>query len=77
MRKVVTAFPEEPLYVLGVIGNYRWYQFRSANSDRKLVDEISAEIRFPGQTVIVPLEETFKYLRKAFEPIAGARIVGR
>ena len=74
VQKVVQHFPEEPSYVLGVTCKRPWYRGQSDARDQTLVNELAERISFPGPTLIIALEQSYRPLRKVFEGIQGSEL---
>ncbi|MCP9493224.1 MAG: hypothetical protein MSG64_02090 [Pyrinomonadaceae bacterium MAG19_C2-C3] len=73
-RKVVAHLPESPCYVLGIITEKRWYNFRAQNANNELIQSIVNGMEFPGETFVIILEDKYKPLRRSLKQIAGAQI---
>lgn len=75
VQKVVHHFPQEPGYVLGVVGERtKWFSGNSGAPDYTLVNKLATEATFPGPTLIIALENDYKPLRKIFERVQGSEI---
>ena len=69
--------PEKPLYVLGIVPNVKWFQFRSEGADSKLVHSLTQKIVLPGEGFIVAFNSRTKKIAKKTKKIAGSRIYQR
>jgi Zn-dependent protease with chaperone function len=74
VKKLVKHFPEEPSFVLGVIANTPWYQYRTNKVYQQLVNDLAEQMKFPWYVYIVALEQDYKPLRKVFGKINSAEI---
>lgn len=74
VKKVVRHFPENPCYILGIIIKTPWYKSKRLRDDKALVDRLASEMEFPGSSLVVPLEQDYKPLRKLFQRIPGSEI---
>jgi tetratricopeptide (TPR) repeat protein len=77
VRRVVEHLPEKPLYVLGIVPNVKWFQFRSESADSKLVQSLTQRIVLPGEGFIVAFNSRTKKIAKKTRKIAGSRIYQR
>lgn len=73
VKKLCKHFPQDTSYVMGVISK-RFLGIQIDNRDAKLVTQLATTISYPGYTYIIPLEHTYKPLRKIFKRIEGAEI---
>jgi hypothetical protein len=73
-QKRLEKFPEKPLYVLGIVTNASWYQFNRTDSNRQLVNEMVSQVSFPGETLVVVLDGSYKKLLKGFRRLEGSQI---
>jgi Zn-dependent protease with chaperone function len=73
-QKRLEKFPEKPLYVLGIVTNAPWYQFNRTKSNQQLINEIVSQVSFPGETLVVILDEGYKKLGKGFRRLEGSQI---
>ncbi len=76
-RKTVAQLPEVPCYVLAVITEKRWYNFRAQNANNELIQSLVNGLEFPGETFVIVLEDKYKPLRRSLKQIAGAQIFPR
>jgi Zn-dependent protease with chaperone function len=74
VRKEVRYFPEQPCFVLGIVGEYPFYRRKHLRADRALVSRVVSEVKFPGRTLVLALEGTNKQLRKVFGELEGSEI---
>ena len=74
VRKVLHYFPEEPLYVLGIIPQRPWYKGRSVQAEGALIKTLADEIQLPAQALVISLEGNRRHLRKVFSDTYGAEI---
>jgi len=74
VRKVVEHFPDRPSYVLGIISKLGKFEFQDNKADQELINQIAAQVSFPGYTSIIALEHNYKPLRKIFQKIQGSKI---
>lgn len=66
-QKKLEKMPEKPLYVLGVVPRTSWRQLNHDKANRQLIDEISSQLNFPAETLIMLLaNENKHYLKKGF-----------
>jgi tetratricopeptide (TPR) repeat protein len=77
VRRIVEHLPEKPLYVLGVVPNVSWYQFRWESADTKLVQSLTEKIVLPGEGFIVAFNSGTKKIAKKAKRIAGSRFYRR
>jgi Zn-dependent protease with chaperone function len=73
-QKRLEKFPEKPLYVVGIVTNASWYQFNRTTSNRQLIDEVVSQVSFPGETLVVVLDGSYKKLLKGFRRLEGSQI---
>lgn len=73
-RKTVAHLPEVPCYVLGVVPEKAWYQFRPSGASAELVSRLVAELELPGEAFVVALEGDYKHFRAAFARLDEAQI---
>ena len=76
VKKVCKHFPQDTCYVLGVTSK-RFLGLQLDNRDTKLVEQLATTITYPFYTFIIPLEHTYKPLRKIFRRIERAEIYRR
>ncbi len=69
VRKQVRHFPEQPLYVLGLVP--------SASAPPNFADSVGAKINFPGETFVVVLQGNGKKFEKPLSQLATALVVSR
>lgn len=69
VRKQVRHFPEQPLYVLGLVP--------SATARPDLVQSFSSHLDFPGETFVVVLQGNGKKFEKPLAQLATAAILSR
>ena len=75
VRKVVQHFPQDPSYVMGVVGErMTFYSGQDEERNGMLIDKLADEVSLPGPTFIIPLENKYKALLKVFERIPGSEI---
>ncbi|HET9477969.1 MAG TPA: hypothetical protein VFO72_01405 [Pyrinomonadaceae bacterium] len=74
VKKVCKHFPESPGYVLGVTSKRVLYSLQLDGRDRKLINQLAADVSYAGYTFIIPLEHSHKPLIKIFKHIEGAEI---
>ena len=74
VRKVVKHRPEDHSYVLGIISKFSLLKLHSAKHDQKLIDQLANELRFPGYTLVVAMENDYRGLRRKFKRIEGSLI---
>lgn len=74
VRKVVTFFPDQPSYVLGVTSKTAWYQYQSNKRDQVLIDQLANQLQFPREIYIIALEHNYKPLQKVFKKLEGSLI---
>lgn len=74
VRKETVHYRNEPLYVLGVQRQTRWWQFDAASVAQHLVNQISQEVKFPGETLIISLDGEYKSFRGRFRKVADSSI---
>jgi hypothetical protein len=73
-QKRLKTMPEKPLYVLGVVPKVPWYQLNHDKANRKLVDELAAQLAFPGETLILALAGNNKRFLKGFRKLENSQI---
>ena len=73
VQKVCKHFPQDTFYILGVISR-RFLALHLKGRDVKLVEELATKVIYPARTLIVPLEDTHRPLRKIFKRFDGAEI---
>jgi Zn-dependent protease with chaperone function len=73
VKKLCKHFPQDTSYVLGVVSK-RFLGLQLDNRDNKIVSQIANSVSFPAYTFIIPLEHTYKPLRKIFKRIEGTEI---
>lgn len=73
VKKLCKHFPQDTAYVMGVMSK-RFLCVHADSRDTKLVQQLASSISYPGYTYIIPLEHTYKPLRKIFKRIEGAEI---
>ena len=73
VKKLCKHFPQDTFYVLGVRSK-RFLGVNVDSRDAKLVQQLASSISYAGYTYIIPLEHTYKPLRKIFKRIEGAEI---
>jgi len=73
-QKRLKLFPEKPLYVLGVVPKVPWYQLNHDKANRKLVDQLAAQLSFSGETLILALAGDNKKFLKGFRKLEGSQI---
>lgn len=74
VEKVVQFFPENPLYILGIIRKKAWIE--SEIAEQKFVSKLTTELEFPGSLKIISLTQD-KALVKVLQEVAGAEIYRR
>ncbi len=74
VRKVVTYFPDQPSFVLGVTSKIAWYQSQSNKRDQALLDQLASQVQFPRDTYMIALEHNYKPLLKVFKKVEGSLI---
>lgn len=74
VRKEVQHFPDHPMYVLGVIAKHRWYGISNNRLDAELVNELATKVSSPGRTLVLAMEQNFKWLRKRLRRVEGSEI---
>ena len=73
MKKLCKHFPQDTCYVLGVISK-RFWGLQVDSRDSRLVNYLATTLNYPDYIYIIPLEHTYKPLRKVFKRIEGAEI---
>lgn len=73
VKKLCKHFPQDPCYVLGVTSK-RFLGLQIDNRDNKLVNQLVTSLNYPEYVYIIPLEHTYKPLRRVFKQIEGAEI---
>jgi len=71
-RKVLTR-DSTPLYVLALESALPWWKLRSSSGESELVEQVSRECSFPGETFIISLREHASF-RKRFAALARSEI---
>lgn len=74
VRKAVQYFPQKPFYVLGVRRKRSLLERDEQVLDQKLLNHLAKELKFSGETWIVPLNSATKDLTKVLKRIAGDAI---
>jgi Zn-dependent protease with chaperone function len=77
VRKQVNHYANQPMYVLGIVQNYKWYQFRSDDASAKLVNELAENLQFDGYLHIIALDGTQKKMRRTLESQPNSLIYQR
>ncbi len=77
VRKKVVSFPNKPMYVLGIVENFAWYQFRSDGRTAKLVETLTHSLEFPHFLHVVVFDRNQKKLKKPMEAQAHSLILQR
>lgn len=77
VRKVVQYFPQEPFYVLGVKRKRALLEIDEQELDQKLLNRLANELKFSGETWIVPLNSATKGLTKVLKRAAVDAIYQR
>lgn len=73
VRKSVTCFPDQPLYVLGLILRKR-FGFGVADKSEEVIAKFGSEAEMPGETLCILLDGGYKPMRKIFSRMAGAQV---
>jgi Zn-dependent protease with chaperone function len=74
VRKIDSAFPDLPLYVLGV-KTTGFFQLHSKSRAERIVKDISQTLVFPGETMILGVDaDLYKFERK-MRRVKGSRLV--
>ena len=73
-QKKLEKFPEKPLYVLGIVPTTSWYNFQRDQEHQNLVNEVVAEVTFPGETLVIVLAGEYKRWAGELRKIEGAQI---
>jgi tetratricopeptide (TPR) repeat protein len=77
VRKVVQYFPQKPFYILGVKRKRLLLEIDEQALDQKLLNRLANELKFSGETWIVPLNSATKELTKVLKRTAGDAIYQR
>jgi Zn-dependent protease with chaperone function len=73
-QKKLEKFPEKPLYVLGIVPTTSWYNFNRAQEHQNLVNQVVAEVAFPGETLVIVLAGEYKRWAGELRKIEGSQI---
>jgi hypothetical protein len=77
VRKVVTTFPEKPLYVLAVTPRHGWAELQPSQVDQLLGQALATGLELPAETLIMLLGQTTGKLGKKLKKMQGAEIYRR
>lgn len=75
VRKETVHYRNEPFYVLGVQRQADWWRFDSAIAAQQLVNQISRDVKFPGETLIISLDGEYKSFRNRFRSVPDSAIL--
>lgn len=73
VKKLCKHFSQDNCFVLGVTSK-RFLGLQLDGRDGKLVEQLAKNLKFPDYIYIIPLERSYKSLRKVFKRIEGAEI---
>jgi Zn-dependent protease with chaperone function len=76
-RKKVTAFPDVPFYVLVIGTQLPWYQpdFKFETREQKIIEEVASRVTFPGEGIVLPLNQDTQGIGKKIRKLAGSRLM--
>ena len=75
VRKETVHYQDEPFYVLGVQRRRAsWWKLEAAGAAQQLVNQISRDVKFPGETLIISLDGEYKSFRNRFRSVRDALI---
>lgn len=77
VRKKVEHYSNKPMYVLGVVEKFEWYQFRSDTRTAKLVETLTQSLEFPHFLHVVVFDRNQKKLKKPIEAQPNSLIFQR
>lgn len=77
VRKSVKHFPEQPLYVLGVVPYVKWYANYDDKRAQDLLERLTTKVNFPGETYVIVLWGAAKPLYKVLRRVPNAIIFDR
>jgi Zn-dependent protease with chaperone function len=73
-QKRLEKFPERPLYVVGIVTTASWYTLNRNKLNQQLINEVVSQVSFPGETLVIVLEGSYKKLLKGFRRLEGSQI---
>lgn len=76
-QKSVENYPNQPMYVLGIVPNRSWYQFRSDDATAKLIAQLAEHLQFDSYLHLIALEGNQKPMRRVLETQPDSRIYER
>lgn len=76
-RKAVKTLPEKPLYVLAVERHVPWYKLQQGDADHELLNRLTNNVVFPGETFVVVLNRRTAGLGQRIRTLADACIYQR
>ncbi len=76
VRRRVRTLPEIPCYLVGMVVGRKWYQLADESKDVQLRDRVMREIGWPEETYGFLLEHSLRKLRKVFQAVPNARVIG-
>jgi hypothetical protein len=75
VRKETLHYPNEPLFVLGVQRRTQWWRFESSGAAQALINRISRDTQFAGETLIISLDGEYRPFRSKFRGVADSLIL--
>ncbi len=78
-KRLAVLADDAPLYVVGVVRATAWWRPERSDADELLVQRVVAELpaALQGDFFAVPLAKDNRWLRRRFEKMDGALVVGR
>jgi len=74
VRKKTHYYPHLPLYVIAVRRKNYWWKLESTQAYQKLVEALCADIKCPGDTIILCVDGENKKFRSRFKKVPGGQI---
>lgn len=75
VRKETVHYRNEPFYVLGVQRQTDWWRFYAGSAAQQLVNQVSRDVKFPGETLIISLDGEYKSFRNRFRSVPDSLIL--
>jgi Zn-dependent protease with chaperone function len=76
-RKVVTALPEEPVYVIALEVRERWWKYRGRKANQLLVQRVQSHVRLPGYICVFTIAGNLVSLGKKIAKVPGSIVFKR
>lgn len=75
VRKETVHYADEPLFVLGIQRQTRWWRLESSAAAQVLVNQVSRDVKFPGETLIISLDGEYKSFRSRLRGVTDSLIL--